>query len=103
MAIVVDICKDGVVCRSSKRMWECRGEECGMKLQKILTCWSQRYLDFSLGLLIYTRDVILVIKVISTIYGRLPQYFWMRNVCSVHKQEHETRVTGKRYWLSDKN
>lgn len=70
---------------------------------KNLDLLEPKIFRFSFGLLIYTRDVKQVIKVISTIYGRLPQYFWMRNVCSVHKQEHETRVTGKRYWLSDKN
>lgn len=49
MAVVIDICKDGIVCRNSKRMWECRREECGMKLQKVLTYWSQRHLDFLLS------------------------------------------------------
>lgn len=91
MATVIDICKGGIVSRDLKKMWECRGEEHGTKLQKILTCWSQRHLDFSLGLLIYTSYRF------SAIYGRIPQYFWMRNVCSLHKQGHETRVTGKRH------
>lgn len=91
MAAVIDICRDGIVCRNSKRMWKCGVRRVWNEAAESFDLLEPKTFRFSLGLLIYTSYRF------STIYARLPQYFWMRNVCSLHKHGREIRVTGKRY------
>lgn len=82
MAVVIDICKDGIVCRNVKenvgmqrRVWNETAES--------LDLLEPKTFRFTPELLLQTSYRF------STIYGRLPQYFWMRNGCSLHKQGHE--------------